>query len=449
MPCIIKHCNTCKAVNCPTRLNNCPETMQIVTSHSDICTCIQCNNNFENNIYGIAIDIGTTTLAFELIQLSNGETCATHTILNSQRLFGADIVSRIEASNNGNSQILKNLIQKDILDGMKTLCKKAIIPLNRIKNTVISANTTMIHLLLGYDCSGLGIYPFKPITTNKLNCKFKEIFKTELFNCELTILPSISAYIGADIVSGIFMTELAENEEIILLIDIGTNGEICLGNKNKILCTSTAAGPALEGGNISCGTGAVEGAISSVTYNKINQKFICQTINNKTAIGICGSGIIDTTAELLNNSFIDNTGLLKDEFFEKGIEITDNIFFTQNDIRQIQLAKSAIRAGIEILIDEYGTTEKNISKIYISGGFGYYIDIKNACNIGIFPNHFMEKATAIGNSSLGGAKKYLLDTNADTKLLNITNISKELYLAENPYFNELYIKELNFNLKKL
>ena len=445
MSCIIKHCDTCKATNCKTRINNIQNTMQTVVSHLNICNCIQCSNFTENNIYGIAIDIGTTTIAFELIYLYNGETYASHSLLNSQRVFGADVISRIEASNRGNSQMLKSLIQKDVIEGIKVLCKKARISIDKIKKIAISANTVMLHLLLGYDCSGLGIYPFKTVNINTITSNFNEIFKSELLNCQVIILPSISAYIGADIVSGIFMCNMHKAKDISLLIDIGTNGEMALGNDEKIICTSASAGPALEGGNISCGIGAVDGAISDIKYDKLNQNFIFKTINDKTPIGICGSGIIDILAELLNNNFIDNTGLLKEEYFNCGVKITDNLYLTQQDIRQLQLAKSAIKAGISILANEYGIDETDIKNVYIAGGFGYYMNIKNACTIGLIPSCFDSKTLSVGNSSLGGAKKYLLDSTSVQSLQHIINISSELYLAENKNFNDIYIKELNFN----
>jgi len=445
MSCIIKHCDTCKAVNCKTRLNNAQNTMQAVVSHLNICNCTQCGNFTESGIYGIAVDIGTTTIALELIYLNDGETYASHSLLNSQRTFGADVISRIEASNRGNSQILKALLQKDIIEGIKVLCKKAKISIDKIKKMAVSANTVMLHLLLGYDCSGLGIYPFKTVNINTITSNFKEIFKSELLNCQVIILPSISAYIGADIVSGIFMCNIQENKDISLLIDIGTNGEMALGNKEKIICTSASAGPALEGGNISCGTGAVDGAVSDVKYDKLSNSFIFKTINDHAPVGICGSGIIDILAELVNNNFIDDTGLLKEEYFNCGIKITDRLYLTQQDIRQLQLAKSAIRTGILILADEYGIDEKDIKNVYIAGGFGYYMNIKNACTIGLIPSCFESKSLSVGNSSLGGAKRYLLDSSSVKSLEHIVNISSELYLAENKNFNDIYIKELNFN----
>lgn len=386
----------------------------------------------------VVIDIGTTTIAMELISLDTGKTINSCTVLNSQKSFGADVIARIQSSINGVSKQLKKCIQNDILKGLKIIANG-----NRIDKIVISANTTIIHLLMGFDCSGLGNYPFSPYNLNKIETKFYKVFDSDLFDSDIIILPSISTYIGADIVSGMLSCDFDKSENNIMLIDIGTNAEMAIGNKNKILCTSAAAGPALEGGNISCGMGAVEGAISKIKIE--NNKFVFSTIGGKEAIGICGCAVIDIVSEALNNSLIDTTGLLKDELFDTGIEIDKNLFFTQQDIRQVQLAKSAIYSAISILTENYN----DIDTVFIAGGLGYYIDIDNAINIGVIPSKFRNKIKIVGNSSLNGAKKYISNNDCDKRVDYILNISEEMYLANESNFNDLFIRNLNFNLTNI
>jgi uncharacterized 2Fe-2S/4Fe-4S cluster protein (DUF4445 family) len=380
------------------------------------------------------------------MDLTTAEKMNSYSCINKQRAFGADVISRIEASIKGKGGDLKRLIHKDIVDGLKKLCDKVNIDYEAIKKIVIAANTTMIHLLMGYDCSGLGSFPFRPVNIDTIELKFIELFKSDLFEADVVIMPSVSAYIGADITAGILACEMDNAEAIVMLIDIGTNGEMAIGNKGNILVTSVAAGPALEGGNISCGIGSVEGAISSVVLT--NGEVEYKTIGDKAPIGICGSAVIDITAESLKEGYIDHTGLLADEFFDSGVMIakTDSnvISFTQKDFRQIQLAKAAIAAGIHTLIKNYGCDIKDIATVYIAGGFGYHIDIDNAIAIGLIPSEFKDKIKVVGNSALGGAKQYLLDDYSANVLKKILTITNEVHLANDADFSECYINNMYF-----
>lgn len=399
--------------------------------------------------YGLAIDIGTTTIALELINITNKKSVKTYTLINHQRIFGADVISRIDYSIKGNKKELRNIIQKDILDGLTALFNTLKIDKNSLKinKIIISANTAMIHLLMGFDCEGLGMFPFTPFTLKKLEYSFNEVFESDLFKANIIIMPSISAYIGADITSGLLMCNFDKKDSIQMLIDIGTNGEMAIGNQTKILCTSASAGPALEGGNISCGIGSIEGAISKINIE--HNTVYYTTIGTKPPLGICGSGVIDITAEALKNKLIDSTGLLKEELFDEGIKVAvtikgKTINFTQKDFRQVQMAKAAIRAGIDTLIKEYDCNIEDIDTIYISGGFGYHININNAIAIGLLPKSFKGKIRIIGNSSLGGASYYLLDNESDIRIEKILNLTQEIYLANDNNFNELFINSMYF-----
>jgi len=225
-------------------------------------------------------------------------------------------------------------------------------------------------------------------------------------------------------------------------VQIGTNGEILLNANGIVYCASTAAGPAFEGGNISSGIGSVEGAVSTVKYN--SGIFEVNTIGGKNPIGICGSGIVDAIACFIKNGIVDKTGLIINEsFFKTGIYITDNVNITQDDIRSFQMAKSAIRAGIESIIKNSGLKIENIDNVFISGGFGFYINIESAIVTGLIPKEFNKKIKVIGNSSLGGLNK-IIKENCIYKAENIIQNCNVLNLANDDIFNELFIKYIDF-----
>ncbi|MBR1738286.1 MAG: DUF4445 domain-containing protein, partial [Firmicutes bacterium] len=226
-----------------------------------------------------------------------------------------------------------------------------------------------------------------------------------------------------------------------MMIDIATNGEMILNANGMIYCTSAAAGPAFEGGDISDGTGSVSGAVCKVRYER--GKFIAETIDDKKPVGICGTGIIDAAACLLENGYIDENGLMNEKYFESGIKICENVTIRQRDIRNIQLAKSAVRTAIDMIIKESGSEYDDIEEIYIGGGFGYYIDIENCIKIGLIPKQFKGKIKIVGNCSLGGAMM-LINEEEIKRAENICKNTKEIILAEKDNFNEKFVRNLNF-----
>lgn len=399
----------------------------------------------EDGVYGIACDIGTTTIAMSLLDMESGAVHAVTTSVNHQRMYGADVISRIQASNEGKGGILQESIRRDLCKGIRELLQKGEIEKSQVQKIVLAGNTTMEHLLLGYSCETLGVFPFTPVNIGTVSGTCEEILGEAAVPCETVMMPGISTYVGADIAAGILSCGMTEREEITLLIDIGTNGEMAIGNREKILVTSTAAGPAFEGGNISCGMGSIPGAISGVDI--LDGEVKITTIGNEPPAGLCGTGVIETMAELVKAELVDETGLmdedLDDEFLLGHTPKGEEICFTDRDVREVQLAKAAVRAGMETLLLRYGVTAEQVSKVYLAGGFGLKIDQEKAIAIGMLPEAFRGKTEAVGNSSLKGAAKYLLEK-ADEKTEEIIRISEEISLSSDRDFNELYMEHMFF-----
>lgn len=399
--------------------------------------------------YGIAIDIGTTTLALALIDMTTGAAISSATAVNSQRVYGADVVSRMAAAGRGCGPGLQHAVRNDLLRAMGRLMAdyKAIRPCR----IVISANTTMQHLLMGYSCKGLGTWPFQPVSlggeTHSWHTVFAEEMDTIADDCPVTLLPGISAYVGADITSGLWHCHIDRTDGLSLFVDLGTNGEMALGNKKRLLVTSTSAGPALEGGHLSCGVGSVAGAICSVSLKK--GKVQIKTINNQSPVGLCGTGVIEGMAALIEGGYVDKTGKLREPYFLHGFPFAQReddrpIGFTQQDIRDIQMAKGAIRAGMETILCEWGASWDDVGQVYLAGGFGYYLNPQKASAIGLLPKQLVNRTTVVGNTSLAGAVDVLMDGEALAGMKHICAEAKEIILGNTPEFQKLYIHYMDF-----
>ena len=373
----------------------------------------------------VAIDIGTTTIAASLVDAASGVVLDTKTRINHQRSFGADVISRIQASNEGAGEALRQAVTEDIAHLVRQLGEDA-------KRTpiIISGNTTMEHLLQGLDCRGLGVAPYTPV----------DISLHTMDN--YLIMPGISTYVGADIVSGICACGMDQSDGVCMLIDLGTNGEMAIGNRNRLVVASTAAGPAFEGGNISCGVAGIPGAISGVMIQ--GGKAQCHTIMDQTPIGLCGTGVLETVYELLQAEIMDETGCLIDAF-ENGFPLHGDIVFTQADIRKVQLAKAAIRAGVETLIEAFHICHDEIEHVYLAGGFGQKIDLKKAAGIGLLPPALIGKTQAVGNSSLAGAVLLAMEPSFSARLISAADRAQELSLAGNPKFTECFVDQMTFD----
>ncbi len=441
------------------------DEMQVLTQSSKSFTLASLHPTDMEGSY-IGIDLGTTTLAFMLIDARTGTTLATYSGVNPQRAFGSDIVSRMKASIDGKSNKLKDIIRQSLKTGILQLLRLAGEKAEPIRRITIAGNTTMIHLLMGYPCDNLGVYPFSPMNIEVEELSFHELFQYDyidecsgtasdflvavgmekLQEVPVSILPGISTFVGGDIVAGLGVCNFDRTDRINLLIDLGTNGEIAIGYREKLLVGSTAAGPAFEGGNISCGMASIPGAINRVTI--VGQMLHIGTIKNETPRGICGTGVVELCAELLQSGAMDATGLLADDYFTHGYPIykdeTTRILFTQKDVRELQLAKAAIRAGIEMLLTRYGISYSGLDKVYLAGGFGFDLDLNKAVVIGLLPEELRHKVITIGNSSLAGALSYGRDPQFVKRLRNIIQSAKEVHLSMESDFQDYYLKHIDF-----
>ena len=403
----------------------------------------------------VAIDIGTTTVVFAFFK--DGKIKETFSAVNPQRLIGADVISRIHAASSGKSALLRRQITELVKRGVYAVTGGTTLDM-----TVISANAVMVHLLMGWDVSGLGQYPFTTVSLDFVRSDLQAIagYPEKI---DTVILPGISAFVGGDIVSGLYLCGFDRLEKPSLFMDLGTNGETALLCGNKIYTASAAAGPAFEGGKISCGTGAVDGAVCGVKIarsDKYDKKSATNafvhdsgeytteviTIGGKPPTGLCGTGITELTAELLAGGIIDETGLMRSEYFENGFPVTKNIRFTQNDVREVQLAKGAVRASCDTLLKHTGLSWDDLENIYLAGGFSYYMDMEKGARIGLFPKSCIGRIKTVGNTSLGGALTFASDKNAETHIKAIIDRAQTIELAGTTEFNELFIQEMNFNI---
>ena len=417
-------------------------------------------NNREKYKYGIALDLGTTTMALYLLDLNEGRIISVLSKVNAQRSYGSDVISRINytmENKNGLEELSKCVINQ-INEMIDEISKINNINKDEIYNIVVVGNTTMIHMLMKVPCKNIAIAPFIPSFTEKYECGALDIGIN--LNGIISLPPSISAYVGSDISAGILSSNMSKNDKYSLLLDIGTNGEIALGNKDRILTCATAAGPAFEGTNIKYGVGGIKGAISSIDLSKDK---IYETINDETPCGICGSAVLDITSELLKYEIIDETGrmidydeveneylrkrLNKDKSIKEFIIFQDDnkkISFTQKDIREVQLAKASIYAGIEVLLNESNLTYDDIENVYIGGGFGNFMNVESAVNIGMIPESFKNKIKSIGNCAGKGAIDFLISEENKKEIVKIVDKCEYIELSKSKSFQEFYIDSISF-----
>lgn len=384
---------------------------------------------------GAAVDIGTTTLAVSVYDKSGliGQAGS----VNPQVAYGADVISRIEQSLNGKGEQLAQAVRSQIADLLRKVCENVGYSVEEIDTLVITGNTAMLYLLTNKNPVELSRAPF---IADWLAGEWVLAEELELGcpNANVYLPHCISAFVGADITMALLQTDICKDEKKRLLVDIGTNGEVALWTGEKLLCCSTAAGPAFEGTGLSMGMTASAGAISKVTLR--DGAFQVQVIGNQQPIGICGSGVIDAISCLLQSEIMDETGFLEDE----EVTIAGIVKMTQEDIRKIQLAKSAICAGIEAALNKEGISTEDLDELLVAGGFGSKIDLENAMNIGLLPRMDAKKIKVCGNAALAGAEMLLCNRESVKMEKEIVQISQSLNLATDSFFQDRYIEGMLF-----
>jgi len=382
--------------------------------------------------FGVAVDLGTTTIVVQLLNLENGQILDADSAVNPQTKFGADLILRIQSCLDGRQEELQQLVRNKIGKMIfKILQKNSVI----ISKVCLVGNTAMHHIFSGLNVQPLSFYPFESPNLGIQKFEAKQLGWNLPENAKIWFYPSIGSFVGSDILAGVAATKMANRNEFSVLIDLGTNGEIVIGNRNKIICASTAAGPAFEGAKISQGMRATTGAISSVYTDK--EKLNCHVIGNTNAKGICGSGLIDAMAVLLKKNKIGMFGEINSG--EEIIELTSGVFLTQQDIREFQLAKAAISTGLQILLNRLNITYAEINKVYIAGGFGNFLNIENVIETGLIETK-EDKIVKLGNTALIGAKMFLFEE--DRFIENILSKTVHINLEGDAQFQDIYVGKM-------
>ncbi|MBQ9341622.1 MAG: DUF4445 domain-containing protein [Lachnospiraceae bacterium] len=408
--------------------------------------------------YGIICDIGTTTVAVGLVDLATGGIPVDAAAMNAQRVFGQDVLTRITYEiENGDEGIkaLQNTVMDCIRECVKKCCTDAGIDEEEVVEYVIAANCTMTHMALGVDARSIGVAPYKPVFTEGQERKARSLGLPGAQEASVYFIPQVSGYIGGDIVAGAYCCEMADKKGISLFIDIGTNGEIVLSNKGSMVSCSCAAGPALEGMNIECGMPALTGAIEEVCADEGDIK--TKAIGNTDAVGICGSGILDTLSVLIKEEIIKKTGAFKKPeecgLYEKHVikddsgvrlMLTDKVYMSQKDVRQVQLAKGAILSGIRALLNREGVKPADIDEVLIAGQFGAHLREEALIVTGIIPAECEGKIRYVGNTSKTGAYMALMSEVVRSNMELLAKKISYFELAEVENYEMLLVSSMSF-----
>jgi len=394
----------------------------------------------------VAVDIGTTTLAVCLLDAASGKILSIRTEANMQKSWGSDVVARMQSVIDDRSA-LKSM-QQAVVVQIERLIKDQVTAAGRKESEVgsitVAGNTVMMHLFTGEDPTGMSRVPFEPVFLELRNYRAGDCGFTFLSDARVVVLPGISAFVGSDISAGILATGLDRSEKFELLLDIGTNGEIVLGNRDGMLSTATAAGPAFEGAHISHGCPGLPGALDHAGFNQ--DGFWFTTIGNEKLKGICGSGLLDLAAALLEDGKLDPAGFLEmpDDSGEFYVDGERTVCLTQDDIRQLQLAKGAMAAGVEVLCVNAGITTADISRVHLAGGFGAFMNPDSALAIGLLPAGLRGKIVPVGNTSLQGAIETIVSADALEKLVHIARKARTIDLSVDPAFQNAFIEAMMF-----
>ena len=395
------------------------------------------------NGYLLAFDIGTTTVVGYLLD-EQGHEISSASMLNPQEPFGADVISRIQLALNGEADAMTACIREGLSKLTQEACEKAGVDASQIGVVSVVGNPCMQQLFLGMSVKNLAIVPFAPCIT-KSDVKPAKGIVPLWENAVLLTPPDISGYVGADTMGCILSTKMYASRDVTLMVDIGTNGEMALGNGTRMTACSTAAGPALEGAKIQFGMRGAPGAIDHVWVE--NGTIQCSVIGGGEAVGICGSGLIDAVASLLELGLLNARGrLLTSEEMdgERIARLTDSVYITQNDIREVQMAKGAIAAGISLMARELGIAISQIDKVLLAGAFGSFLKPESACRIGLLPAELLEKITAVGNAAGSGAKMMACSKDEFARTDELISHIEFIELASLPDFQREFAKNMRF-----
>jgi uncharacterized 2Fe-2S/4Fe-4S cluster protein (DUF4445 family) len=404
--------------------------------------------------FGIAVDIGTTTLVVALVDLESGDELAVASALNPQTAYGHDVLSRIHfaAEPDGLSTM-----QRALVDGLNILirqvCQRAGVDTGHIHEAVLGGNTCMLHIAAAVDPAPLGRAPYRPSLTGGNHLRAAELGLGIAAHGLVYLPPLVSGFVGADITAGILATDLHRSRQTALLLDIGTNGEMVLAHAGELWATSTAAGPAFEGVNIACGMRAAPGAVDAVIAN--DGGWTLHTIGDVSAIGICGSGLIDLVSCLVKNGTIGKNG----RFATKAappvgnwdesegrclLRLSNGVVLTQKDVRQVQLAKAAIRTGLDSLLAQAKVRTQDVERVLVAGSFGYHLRPDSLAGSGLLPASLAAKVEAVGNTCKAGAITLLTNDDTRRELKAAAGRVRSIELANDAAFGRRFVEQMTF-----
>ncbi len=407
----------------------------------------------EEPLVGAAVDIGTTTVVAAVVDLRSGRELGRASVLNPQHPFGHDVMSRISHAAVHGTDALREPILGAVTTLVLGILAAAGAEAGHLREIEICGNTTMIHLLLGLDPAPLGAAPYGPAFVSSVQRPASEIGLTELGTARAHILPGVSAFIGSDITAGLVATGLAEREAPAVFADLGTNGEIVVRTREGVVAGSTAAGPALEGASIAYGMRAEDGAIERVTLRGDDLRLV--TIGGGEPRGLCGSGLLDLIAVLLEAGVLDASGRMRPDAAHplaarvsdddvRSFRVAPGVLLTQRDVREVQLAKAAIASGIELLLDEAGIAADDVSELVLAGGFGHHVDPRAVVRMGMIPAAWVGRVRFAGNTALAGATLALLDSAARRRAAAISRHVRAIDLAARPDFETRFVGAMGF-----
>ncbi|MGA2933844.1 MAG: ASKHA domain-containing protein [Methanomicrobiales archaeon] len=399
---------------------------------------------YEGEIFGVALDIGTTTLAMRWLDLEDGQNPDrfSASVLNPQIRFGDNVIDRIRYAmkTRRGAQHLQNAV----IGAVNNLLSCGAVRPDHIYEMTVAGNSVMRDLFLGRQVEGLGAFPFEPVSTGAVDTGASELGIAINPAGNIHALPLIGHFVGADTLAMILATEMHARKEVTMAIDIGTNTEIAIGNRDGIMVASCASGPAFEGSGIGCGTGSVEGAIQRLAIEP-GGRIAYETIGDVPPIGICGSGLIDVLAELLEHGIVDWTGKFTGGIGRFSVvEGERGVYLDGSDLDNLKLAKAAVAAGARVLLERAGIEAGELSRLFLAGAFGTYIDVVNAGRIGMLPGIPPERVEKVGNASIEGAALTLLSRECRRRAGELAGEISHVSLEQDPGFQDLFVEELCF-----